>query len=75
MKIETVVASVFSIPESDLSDSTELKSIPAWDSMTHMVLISRLEEQYSVQLTGDEIADMKTVGDARRFLRGHDAAV
>lgn len=75
MKLETVVASVFGISESEVSDSTELKSIPAWDSMTHMVLISRLEEQYSVQLTGDEIADMQTIGDARRFLSGHGATV
>ncbi len=43
--------------------------------MTHMVLITRLEEEFQVQLTGDEIADMQTVGDARRFLAGHGVAV
>lgn len=75
MKLETLVAETLSTPEASLQDSTELRSIPAWDSMTHIVLITRLEESFGVQLTGDEIADMKTVGDARRFLRGHGAAV
>jgi acyl carrier protein len=75
MKIEKIFSSVFSIPEKTIEDSTELKSISSWDSMMHMVLITRLEEEFQVQLTGDEIADMQTVGDARRFLAGHGAAV
>ena len=75
MKIESIFSSVFSIPEDTIKDSTELKSITSWDSMTHMVLITRLEEEFQVQLTGDEIADMQTVGDARRSLAGHGAAV
>ena len=75
MKLETLIAEALSTPEASLQDSTELRSIPAWDSMTHIVLITRLEESFGVQLTGDEIADMKTVGDARRFLRGHGATV
>jgi len=75
MKIETIFSSVFSIPEATIEDATELKSISSWDSMTHMVLITRLEEEFQVQLTGDEIADMQTVGDARRALAGHGAAV
>jgi acyl carrier protein len=75
MKIETIFSSVFSIPEATIEDATELKSISSWDSMTHMVLITRLEEEFQVQLTGDEIADMQTVGDARRSLAGHGAAV
>ena len=75
MKIETIFSSVFSVPEATIEDATELKSISSWDSMTHMVLITRLEEEFQVQLTGDEIADMQTVGDARRSLAGHGAAV
>lgn len=75
MKLETLIAEALSTPEASLQDSTELRSIPAWDSMTHIVLITRLEESFGVQLTGDEIADMKTVGDARRFLREHGASV
>jgi acyl carrier protein len=74
MKLEKLIAEALATPEASLHDSTELRSIPAWDSMTHIVLITRLEESFGVQLSGDEIADMKTVGDARRFLRGHGVA-
>lgn len=75
MKLEKIFASVFCVPVEVIQDSTELRCIPGWDSMSHMLLISRLEEEFLVELTGDEIADMKTVGDSRKFLRAHGAVV
>lgn len=75
MKIESIFSEVLLVPEANINDSTQLKDIVSWDSMTHMILITRLEEEYGIQLTGDEIADMHTMGDARRFLSGHGASV
>ena len=39
-----------------------------WDSMTHMFFITKLEEEYGIELTGDEIADMDTIGDIKKVL-------
>jgi acyl carrier protein len=71
MKLEVVFAETFHIPVDSIKDDLALQNIPAWDSMTHIVLITRIEEDWSIQLTGDEIADMKTVGDARRTILSH----
>ena len=71
MKLEAVFAETFSIPEDSIKDNLALQNIPTWDSMTHMVLIVRIEEDWNIQLTGDEIADIKTVGDARRMILSH----
>lgn len=68
MKIEEIFCEVLSISETAIQDSTNLKDIASWDSMTHMILITRLEEVFNVRLSGDEIADMLTMGDARRLL-------
>lgn len=73
MSFEKIFAEVFAIPESTVIDSLKLLDIASWDSLAHMTLITRLEEVYQVQLTGDEIADMDTVGAARSALRGHGA--
>lgn len=75
MTLEKIFAEVFAIPESSVVDTLELRQISSWDSMSHMFLITRIEEVFSVQLTGDEIADMKSVGDARRSLQAHAVAV
>ena len=71
MSLEKNIAEVFALPESSVVDSLTLSDIPTWDSLAHMMLIIRLEEAYKVQFSGDEIADLKSVGDARTILQAH----
>ena len=71
MSLEKIFVEVFAIPESTVIDSLTLSEIPTWDSMSHMLFIVRVEEVYQVQFSGDEIADLKTVGDTRAALLVH----
>lgn len=73
MSLEKAFADVFHIPESSVNDALQLRDIASWDSLSHMMLIARLEEDFKLQFDGDEIADMATVGDARRALHKHGA--
>ncbi|MBT9501945.1 MAG: acyl carrier protein [Burkholderiaceae bacterium] len=75
MSLESIFAEVFNIPESTVVDGLSLHDIDNWDSLAHMMLITRLEDDFRVQLSGDEIADMRSVGDARLALRRQGAAV
>jgi acyl carrier protein len=68
MSLERIFAEVFSIPEKMVNDSLDLRDISSWDSMSHMMLIARVEEAFSVEFTGDEIADFRTVQDVRAAL-------
>lgn len=71
MSLEKTISEVFAIPESSVLDTLALKEIRSWDSLAHMLFIVRLEEVYQIQFTGDEIADIKTVGDTRAALLAH----
>lgn len=71
MSLEKVFSEVFVLPESSVVDSLALSDIPTWDSLAHMMLIVRLEETYQIQFTGDEIADIQTVGNVRTVLQAH----
>jgi acyl carrier protein len=73
MSLEKIFSEVFVLPESSVVDSLALSDISSWDSLTHMMLIVRLEETYQMQFTGDEIADIKSVGDVRTALQAHGA--
>jgi acyl carrier protein len=44
------------------STESNLKDFSNWDSMNHMILITQIESEFDIQFTGDEIADLKTVG-------------
>lgn len=68
MSLETIFAEVFAVPETSVTDTLALREIPSWDSMSHMVLIARIEEAFSIELTGDEIADFRSVHDVREAL-------
>ena len=71
MSLERIFAEVFAIPEDRINDSLALRDIVSWDSMTHMILIARLEEVFAVEFTGDEIADFRNVKDIRDALLRH----
>lgn len=73
MSLERIFAEVFSISEQMVNDSLDLRDISSWDSMSHMILITRVEEAFSVEFTGDEIADFRTVQDVREALSGRKA--
>lgn len=68
MTLERIFAEVFAIPEESVNDTLALRDISSWDSMSHMMLIARVEETFSVEFTGDEIADFRTVQDIREAL-------
>ena len=69
MSLEQVFANVFCISDAEIKDELLLQEIATWDSMSHMMLIMQMEEAFQVQLTGDQIADIKSVGDARSALQ------
>jgi acyl carrier protein len=68
MSLERIFAEVFSIPEKTVSGSLTLREISSWDSMSHMMLIARVEEAFLIEFTGDEIADFRSVDDVREAL-------
>jgi acyl carrier protein len=69
MSLERIFAEVFSIPEKTVNDALALREISSWDSMSHMMLIVRVEEAFSVEFTGDEIADFRSVKDIREAIK------
>ena len=68
MTLEQVFSEVFAVPKDTVNDSLQLREVPSWDSMSHMVLIAKVEETFAVEFTGDEIADFRTVGDIAEAL-------
>lgn len=43
--------------------ATTAKDIAGWDSITHLHIISGMEEEFNVEITGFEVMNMENVGD------------
>jgi acyl carrier protein len=68
MNLVSILKDILNVKESEIHDNARFSDFGEWDSMTHMFFITKLEEAYSIELTGDEIAEMQTIGDVRQLL-------
>jgi acyl carrier protein len=59
------------VPESRIADVLTYNSIPEWDSVAHMVLISSIEEKFGIMLDTNEILDLSSVAQARKIVSKH----
>jgi acyl carrier protein len=60
-KVLKVISEVLKVRQADLKPEMTIDQIDTWDSIKHMDLIVTLEEKFSIQFDGDEIADMQSI--------------
>jgi acyl carrier protein len=73
MTPEAVLAKVFGVPASQITDQTSNRNLTAWDSLGHMTLIVELEASYGVSLSADEALLMNDLATIKRVLRDRGA--
>mgnify|MGYP001043561174 FL=1 len=67
-----IIANVFSISESDISDKSSPESIESWDSFNGLVLVDELENHFNIKFTISEITDVSNVADIKRHLKNYN---
>ncbi|WP_208025483.1 acyl carrier protein [Niastella caeni] len=68
MQLAKVLKESFNVNESDFTDETLLMDFGEWDSLSHMFFITKLEEAYGIEVTGDEIASMQKIADIKKVI-------
>jgi acyl carrier protein len=61
-------ATALNIPILQISEDLKYQSIPEWDSITHMILISQLEDDFNISIETDDVIDMSSVLKAKEIL-------
>lgn len=56
------------IDTSDFNLKTEFKNNDEWDSMTALTLITVLDQEFSVIISGEKIKELNTIEDLIRFI-------
>jgi acyl carrier protein len=62
-------ASVLSTDAEALNDDSSPVNTASWDSVTNMMLVASIEEEFGIDLSSDEIVQMDTIGKARKILQ------
>jgi acyl carrier protein len=69
-QVRKMASDLFGIPATKISADSSPESIETWDSVQHLSLVLALEEQFSLQLSPEEIEKMKTIGDIATLVEG-----
>jgi acyl carrier protein len=70
-KLNQILSNNFKLSLEDTSKNYGMKDIDYWDSLSHMNLIVAIEDEFKIQLTGDEIAEMTTFDKIREIVQKH----
>lgn len=67
-KLKRILKESFAMSDSEFVDEQLLMKLKDFDSMNHMLFVTKLEEEYVIELTGDEIASMEKLIDIKNLL-------
>ena len=67
-RLRQIVASVFGVDATSVSEDDSPKTIGDWDSVNHIHLILALEAEYGIQFDPGELADLMSVAAIQRRL-------
>jgi acyl carrier protein len=57
-----------------VNDELAYQGISEWDSITHMILISQLEDDFSISIDTDDVIDMSSLTKAQEILTKYGVA-
>lgn len=61
-RVRTVLARTLGCPEGELPPDARIKQTAAWDSLTHVQLMVALEDEFGVEIDGETILHLTTLG-------------
>jgi acyl carrier protein len=70
-KLSRILSDIFKMSVEETTTNYGMKDINNWDSLSHMNLIVAIEDEFKIQLTGDEIAEMTTFDKIREIVQKH----
>lgn len=71
-KLREIFAESLGIEITQVTDELTYNSIPEWDSIAHMALISEIDDAFDTMLDTDDVLDMSTFAKAKLILTNYD---
>lgn len=62
-KIKKIISEVTNIPTESIKENTMRDEIPGWDSLGHLNIIMEAERELGVNLTMEEVINIRSVQD------------
>ncbi len=67
-RIYIVFQKVLSVPAGELSAQTRRGNPEVWDSLSHMLIVAALSEEFEVNIPPEEALEMETIQDVKLII-------
>jgi acyl carrier protein len=67
-RLKQVILAQLQLDEWDVQDETTAGTVPGWDSLTHVGIISAVEDAYRIRFQRNEIVRLKNVGQLQALV-------
>lgn len=71
-QLKKIFSDSLGIDQEIVTDDLQYNSIPEWDSVAHMMLITALEDNFDIMLDTDDIINMSSPEKAKSILTKYD---
>jgi acyl carrier protein len=63
-----MASDLFGVPVEQITAASSPQTLENWDSIQHLNLVLAVEEKFGVQLSPEEIEEMKNVGETAKLV-------
>ena len=67
-QIRTMASDLFGVSAERLSAASSPQTLENWDSIQHLNLVLAIEEKFGLQLSPEEIEQMKNIGETAKLI-------
>jgi len=69
-QVRSIASDLLGTPANRISADSSPENIEAWDSVQHLNLVLALEEKFNLQLSPEEMDQMKNIGTIAKLIEG-----
>lgn len=69
-KLARIVSDVLGLDSGSVSGDISREDVDSWDSLSHLRLITAVENEFGISLTMDQIAAISRLSDIQRIVQG-----
>ena len=74
-RYNNVFVSTFNVDASSLNDDFSTENVDNWDSVTQLMLVTAVEDEFDVMLDTNDILEFKSYAKGREILSKYDVVV
>jgi acyl carrier protein len=67
-KLKSVIVKELGLEDWDLEDGTVATEVPGWDSLSHVRVITAVEDAFGVRFRSLEVIKLKNVGELQKLV-------